>query len=164
MSFRRYALLAFILCIGVNTTYAVTLTGRVIGIADGDTLTVLDDHFVQHKVRLSGIDAPEKTQPFGTVSRQHLALLTFGRQVRVVATKKDRYKRTVGKVLIGEIDANLAQVEVGLAWHYREYAREQSPEDRRAYAEAEETARARGAGLWRDARPVAPWTYRKVRR
>lgn len=63
MSFRRYALLAFALCIGVNTTYAETLTGRVIGIADGDTLTVLDDHFVQHKVRLSGIDAPDMQVP-----------------------------------------------------------------------------------------------------
>lgn len=164
MSFRRYALLAFALCIIVNTTYAETLTGRVIGIADGDTLTILDARFVQHKVRLSGIDAPEKTQPFGTVSRQHLALLTFGRQVTVVTAKKDRYKRTVGKVLVGGIDANLAQVEVGLAWHYREYAREQSPEDRRAYAEAEETARARLAGLWRDEHPVAPWKYRKTRR
>lgn len=108
--------------------------------------------------------APEKSQPFGNVSRQHLALLTFGRHVTVEATKRDRYRRTIGKVLVGELDANLAQIEAGLAWHYRDYAREQPPADRRTYAEAEVTARADRTGLWREARPVAPWDYRRSRR
>lgn len=148
----------------VSPALAGTLVGRVIGVTDGDTLTVVDSRFVQHKVRLSGIDAPEKSQPFGNVSRQHLALLTFGRHVTVEGTKRDRYKRTVGKVLVGGVDANLAQIEAGLAWHYREYAREQTPTDRRTYAEAEVTARAKRNGLWLDSRPVAPWEYRKARR
>lgn len=162
-SFRRHLVPAFVLSIAVTAAHADTLTGRVIGITDGDTLTVLDSRFSQRKVRLSGIDAPEKSQPFGNVSRQHLALLTFGRHVTVVATKRDRYKRTVGKVLVGEVDANLAQIEAGLAWHYRDYARDQQPADRRAYAEAEDAARANRTGLWRDARPVAPWDYRRKR-
>ena len=162
--FRRYILPAFALCVAATTAYANTLVGRVIGVTDGDTLTLLDDQFIQHKVRLSGIDAPEKSQPFGTVSHQHLALLTFGRQVTVEATKRDRYKRTVGKVLVGGVDANLAQIDAGLAWHYREYVREQPPADRERYAAAEQSARAHHRGLWRQARPTPPWTHRKARR
>lgn len=147
-----------------SPSFAETLVGRVIGVTDGDTLIIVDSRFIQHKVRLSGIDAPEKSQPFGTVSRQHLALLTFGRHVTVVATKKDRYKRTVAKVLVGEVDANLAQVEAGLAWHYREYAREQPTQDRVSYADAEQAARVNNRGLWQQSNPTPPWAYRKARR
>lgn len=119
---------------------------------------------MQHKVRLSGIDAPEKAQAFGNVSRQHLAKLTFGKQVAVETSKNDRYKRNVGKVLVDGKDANLAQLEAGLAWHYREYAREQSIEDRESYAAAAESARVAQRGLWRDTQPTPPWAYRKSRR
>lgn len=155
---------AFALFALPGASRAETLYGRVVKIADGDTLTILDDQSVQHKVRLSGIDAPEKAQAFGNVSRQHLAKLTFGKQVTVETSKKDRYKRNVGKVLVDEKDANLAQIEAGLAWHYREYAREQPPRDRESYAAAEESARAAQRGLWRDSQPTPPWAYRKSRR
>ena len=144
--------------------HAETLFGRVVKIADGDTLTILDSRSVQHKVRLSGIDAPEKAQAFGNVSRQRLAILTFGKQVTVETSKKDRYKRNVGKVLVAGKDVNFTLIEAGLAWHYREYAHEQPPDDRERYAAAEEFARAAKKGLWHDAQPTPPWVYRKSRR
>lgn len=139
---------------------AETLTGRVVGIADGDTLTVLDSANQQHKIRLAGIDAPEKGQPFGNRSKQNLSDLVFDKKVIVESNKQDRYGRTVGKVLINGVDANLEQVQAGLAWWYRDYAKEQLPADRGLYEKAEQLAKAQQAGLWRDASPVAPWDFR----
>ncbi len=145
----------------VNAAFAETYTGRVVGISDGDTLTVLDKANQQHKVRLAGIDAPEKKQAFGNASRQNLAELVFDKSVTVETKKFDRYKRELAKVWIGaSVDANLEQVRAGLAWHHKHYEREQSPEDRRAYNLAEEEARAAHRGLWRDSSPVPPWEFR----
>lgn len=124
------SLLAAVLACLAPQALADLYTGRVVAISDGDTLTVLDAEKVQHKVRLSGIDAPEKRQPFGNVSRQHLADLLFGRDVAVEYHKVDRYGRQLGKVLVADVDANLAQVSAGLAWHYMHYEREQPFEDR----------------------------------
>ena len=139
---------------------AGTLAGKVVGIADGDTLTVLDAQRTQHKIRLAGIDAPEKKQAFGNRSKEHLSSLVFGRHVMVEAAKQDRYGRTIGKVIIDGKDANLAMVVAGLAWHYKQYRREQSPTDRLLYAGAEQEARSARRGLWRDPSPVAPWDHR----
>lgn len=142
------------------TASADWLEGTVVAIADGDTLTVLDATQTQHRIRLAGIDAPEKRQAFGNVSRQHLADAVFQRRVRVEYHKADRYGRLIGKVLLGGQDLNLAQVTAGLAWHYKQYEREQSPDDRRTYAAAEDEARAARRGLWRDSAPVPPWEWR----
>lgn len=139
---------------------AETLTGRVVAVADGDTITVLDSLNQQHKIRLAGIDAPEKKQAFGQVSKQHLADLVFGKLVGVEWFKQDKYRRVLGKVLVGGQDANLEQVKAGLAWHYKKYAAEQPPADRRQYSEAEESARFNRVGLWRDSSPVPPWDFR----
>jgi endonuclease YncB( thermonuclease family) len=136
----------------------------VVGIADGDTITVLDDAKTQHRIRLAGIDAPEKGQAFGHTSRQHLAELVAGQRVSVEWNKRDRFGRIVGKVLRDGADVCSQQVRAGLAWWFRKYQHEQSPEDRRVYAEAEDQARAGKVGLWRDARPVPPWTYRAAMR
>ena len=143
---------------------AETITGRVVGIADGDTVTVLDAARVQHKIRLSGIDAPEKAQPFGNRSKKSLSDLAFDKTVTVETDKRDRYGREVGKVLVNGRDVNLIQVERGMAWHYKAYEREQSPSDRKLYDAAEADARAGRRGLWRDADPVPPWDYRKATR
>lgn len=143
---------------------AGTFTGTVVGIADGDTVTVLDGAKNQHKVRLSGIDAPEKSQPYGNVSRQHLARLVFDKKVTIVAYKTDRYGRTVGKVVVGGVDANLEQIRAGLAWHYKQYQREQDAADRESYAAEEEEARSERRGLWRESGAVPPWDYRRQRR
>lgn len=115
---------------------AAELLGRVVHVADSDTITVLDAELVQHIVRLGGIDAPERGQAFGQVSRRHLGELVHGRQVTVDWHKRDRYGRLVGRVLVDDQDANLAQIEAGLAWHYVAYAAEQAPDDRKAYSEA----------------------------
>lgn len=143
---------------------AGTFTGTVVGIADGDTVTVLDSSHSQHKVRLSGIDAPEKSQPFGNVSRQHLSRLVFEKEVTVHAYKTDRYGRTVGKVLVEGTDVNLEQIRAGLAWHYKQYEREQEVADRAAYVTEEEEARLARRGLWRESQAVPPWEYRRMRR
>jgi endonuclease YncB( thermonuclease family) len=107
-----------------------------------------------------GIDAPEKKMPFGQKSKEHLSDLVFEKQVSVEYNKKDKYGRTVGKILVGGIDANLEQVKAGLAWHYKQYQKEQTPEDRAAYIHAEELARNEGRGLWVDANPTPPWEWR----
>lgn len=159
MLFLRAILLATLLA--ASPTWAQTLiVGKVVALADGDTLTVLDADHVQHKIRLGGIDTPERKQPFGQRAKQHLSDLVFGRTVEVEAEKLDRYGRRVGKVLIDGRDANLALVVAGLAWHYKKYQREQSEADRLLYALAEDEARARGLGLWRDPAPIAPWDWR----
>lgn len=109
---------------------AETYTGRVVAVADGDTVTVLDSINTQHKVRLAGIDAPEKKQPYGQVSKQHRASLVFDKTVTIETTKLDRYRREIGKVTANGRDANLKRLEAGLAWRYQKYADEQPSLDR----------------------------------
>lgn len=143
-----------------GTVFADTLVGKVIGVSDGDTIDVLDKSKTTHRIRLSGIDAPEKAQPFGQRSKEHLSDSVFGKQVEVVGNKIDKYGRTVGKIMVNGVDANLEQVRSGFAWHYKEYAREQSAEDRTTYAAAEVDARAKRIGLWHDPLPTPPWEWR----
>lgn len=156
----------FPLLFSLATTPAVasTLTGRIVAISDGDTVTLLDRVNRQHKIRLVGIDAPEKNQPFGSRSRQHLADLVFRKEVEADCPKTDRYGRSLCKIEVEGRDANLAQIEAGLAWHYKTYQRDQRPADRQRYARAEEEARRARHGLWSERDPQAPWDFRKARR
>jgi endonuclease YncB( thermonuclease family) len=140
---------------------AATLQGKVIGVADGDTVTLLDAQKNQHKIRLQGIDAPEKAQAFGNKSKQSLHEMVHGKEVFVDVQKKDKYGRSVGKIWVNQTDACLEQIKRGMAWHYKQYANEQSPEDRDVYAQAESTARAQSLGLWKDKSPTPPWAFRK---
>ena len=155
----KMAAIVLALCL-VFQVQADTLLGKVINVADGDTITVLDDTHTQHKIRLTGIDAPEKRQAFGNVSKQSLADMVAGQPVAVEWVKADRYGRKLGKVLLAGQDANLVQIKRGLAWHYKQYQREQSPPDQQSYAAAEIEARAAKLGLWRDADPMPPWEFR----
>jgi endonuclease YncB( thermonuclease family) len=157
-------LLGLLLSAFCLTASADTITGKVVGVTDGDTVTVLDAQNTQHKIRLAGIDAPEKGQPFGSVSKESLSDLAYGQTVNIEWQKRDKYGRLVGKIIVGGEDANLEQVLRGLAWHYKEYAREQSPEDQSAYASAEESARSAKTGLWAETEPVPPWAWRKMKR
>ena len=140
------------------------LTGRVTRIADGDTLTLLDAMNVQHRIRLQGIDAPESHQAFGTQSKKSLSDLAFDKEVTAVCDKTDQYGRLVCKIMIGDRDINLEQIKAGMAWHYKDYEGEQSPEDRELYARAEDDARAARRGLWRDANPTEPSEFRREER
>ena len=158
MQKRVYGCLCFLLCVAVN---ADTLTGKVIRIIDGDTVVVLVEGNVQEKIRLSGIDAPERKQPFGTVSRQLLASMAFEKTVIVDFDKRDRWGRIIGKIIFEEQDLNLSQIEKGLAWHYKTYQVDQSEEDRELYSQAEIRARSSKAGLWSDPHAIPPWNWRK---
>jgi endonuclease YncB( thermonuclease family) len=153
---------AFILLLALQAN-ADTLLGKVIKLADGDTITALDDTNTQHKTRLAGIAAPEKRQAFGNVSKQSLAHMVADQSVVVEWVKVDRYGRKVGKVLLDGLDCNLTQIRRGLAWHYKQYQREQSPTDQHTYAAAEIVARTARVGLWRDADPMPPWDFRHKR-
>lgn len=164
--------LFLLLLLSAGPAFPADLTGRVVGIADGDTLTILDDRNQQHKIRLAGIDAPEKRQPYGERSRQNLAAIAFKKPVVVEWDKLDRYGRLIGKVRVQPpeclacgltLDAGLAQVRQGLAWHYKRYEREQSRDDRTLYANGEVEARQKGLGLWADSDAVPPWDWRRRR-
>lgn len=157
-------LVAIVLAMLAITASADTLTGRVVGIADGDTLTLLDATNNQHKIRLAGIDSPEKGQPFGQVCKQSLSDLAYDHLVAVKLTKLDRYGRVIGKVLMNGQDLNLEQIRRGCGWHYKQYQKEQIFDDRLSYNAAEESAKKGKVGLWSDHEPVPPWEWRKARR
>ena len=146
------------------TAISTALDARVVGVSDGDTITVLDADQHQWKIRLAGIDAPEKSQPFGQQSKHILSDRVFGKQVVIETGKTDRYGRTIGKVIVAGEDVNLEQVRAGLAWHYKKYEREQSAQDRMRYARAEEDARRGLRGIWQLPAPIAPWDYRKMKK
>lgn len=156
------SLLALLLAITFNVAHAATITGRVVAVADGDTITVLDNTNIQHKIRLAGIDAPEKKQAFGNVSKKSLSDLVYGKQVDVDWQKQDRYGRTVGKVIINGLDANLEQIKRGMAWFYSKYQNELILDDRLSYLHAHESAQTANVGLWLDKEPIAPWDFRKL--
>lgn len=126
----------------------------VIGISDGDTLTVLREH-EQIKIRLAEIDAPEKAQPFGTKSKQALSALCFGKQAEIIPQTKDRYGRTVARVKCDGHDASEQQVRDGMAWVFDRYVT-----DRSLY-QLQEEARSSARGLWADKYPIPPWDWRK---
>lgn len=151
------------IALAAHCAWADTVQGRVVAVSDGDTVKVLDSTNTLHKIRLAGIDAPESKQAFGQRSKQHLSSLVFDRQVTAECGKTDKYQRKVCKILVGAMDANLAQVKAGMAWHYKQYSQEQSAPDRASYAAAENTARTTGSGLWVDREPVPPWEWRHKR-
>lgn len=155
--------IGLILALGSLLASAETITGRVVGVSDGDTLTVLDASYQQFKIRLAGIDAPEKGQPFGSRAKESLSEMVFSKQVVVESSKVDRYRRKVGKVQHEGTDVNLEQVKRGMAWHYTAYVKEQVPADREIYANAEAEARAQRRGLWRENTPSAPWEFRRIK-
>jgi endonuclease YncB( thermonuclease family) len=145
---------------GCSRETSGSLSGTVVRVADGDTITILDAQRVQDRVRLQGIDAPERKQAFSEISRQNLARLVFGKELSIEYTKLDQYGRIVGKLLVDGEDICLDQIRAGLAWHYKEYEKEQSPADRQLYANAEQEARSQKLGLWQDSDPTPPWNFR----
>ena len=148
-----------LLCLPL-VSWSAELKGRVVVVVDGDTLVVLDSSNTQHKIRLAGIDCPERKQPLGQRAKQALSDHVFDNQVTVEWDKVDRYGRTVGKILTDDRDVNLALVRDGMCWWYRKYAGEQSPVDRGLYEAAEGAARDKRRGLWTDPDPVPPWEWR----
>jgi|TARA_R110002095_G_scaffold153786_2_gene133618 endonuclease YncB( thermonuclease family) len=130
-----------------------TLTGKVIGVTDGDTIKVLVNR-QSVIVRLEGIDAPESSQSFGTKSKQALSTIVLGKTVTVKKTGEDRYGRTLGIIMVGDLDANEKMIQDGWAWHYKKY------NDEERLAKLELSARQAKRGLWTDSNPLPPWEYR----
>ncbi|WP_199737889.1 thermonuclease family protein [Legionella septentrionalis] len=151
---KRIVLLLLIICFSVQ---AKTITGEVIKIADGDTLTILTNTKQQERIRLIEIDAPEKHQAFGNKSRQSLAALCFKQLVVIHYDNRDRYGRILGRVFCNGIDANKDQIRNGMAWVYVKYAKDNS-----LFA-IEKEARNKKIGLWQDQNPIAPWIFRRKR-
>lgn len=153
--------------LGPHTTMAApdpshTLLGQVVRVSDGDTVT-LQTQDSTIKIRLAGIDAPETKMPHGPQAKAHLSALVLGRQVQAIAQKKDRYGRTIATLMLNTKDVNLAMVQAGMAWHYKQYEREQSATDAAAYAQSEAKARTQGVGLWQLVMPIPPWEWRRFR-
>lgn len=134
---------------------AGSITGRVVSIADGDTFTLLTDEKKQIKIRLYGIDCPEKRQPFGTAAKQKLSDMVFGRHVRIKQMDIDRYKRTVA-IVYNEANTciNEEMLKTGFAWHYLHY------DDNAYWQQLQENARSKKIGLWAENNPVPPWQWR----
>jgi len=135
------------------------LSGRVVRVADGDTLSILDRNNKQHKIRLHGIDTPEREQRYGKAAWDALEAMVDGKTVNVVVLGEDSYGRTDGTIYLGDRNINLAMVAGGHAWWYRYYA----PHNR-VLASAEETARRERLGLWAQADPMPPWDWRRQQR
>lgn len=140
----------------------LVIEGKVINVHDGDTITVLDPYDEKFHIRLQGIDAPELKQSFGSVSQQNLSRLVLGKQVEIYWSKVDKYRRTVGTIMLDGQDVNIEQVKAGLAWHFKKYADEQPAPDRITYAAAELAARAAVLGLWQEANPTMPGDWRQA--
>lgn len=158
-------------CAGIPAALAASLHGQVVRVVDGDTISVADGRHRKLKVRLSGIDAPEKKQPYGRLATAHLATLLLGKAVTVEWDQRDAYGRVIGRVFVAppacpacgqSEDAGLAQIAAGYAWWYRSESRELAYADKARYAFAENAARARHRGLWSAsaAQPVPPWQWR----
>ena len=150
-------LTAFCLLFATTGGVAGEITGKVIAVADGDTITVLIGHR-EIKVRLTEIDAPEKKQAFWSRSKQSLSDLCFGKTATLAEHGKDRYGRTLARVTCAGTDANAVQVRRGMAWVYDRYVTDHS-----LYS-VQADAKAARRGLWKDDQPVPPWEWRRIKR
>ena len=163
MNFARHALWLFgFLAVLAGPLLAAELTGRVVGVSDGDTLTLLvpdGASFKQVRVRLAEIDTPESRQPYGNRARQALSDLAFNQQARVVVQDTDRYGRTVGRVFVGGVDVNAEMIRQGAAWAYRQYLKDQS------LLTLEAEAKGAKRGLWGlpETERCPPWDWRRGR-
>ena len=179
MSCRVIIFVGFYLLLAmVSSLSAGTIIGKVVKVADGDTLTIVDSKGFKYKIRLAGIDAPEQDQPYGKKSTKNLRWLIENKEVTVKYSKHDRYGRIVGKVLAvlkGDtfclpiectwtLNVGLEQIKAGMAWHYKRYQKEQTKEDKNSFSKAERDIKIKQIGLWSDENPIPPWKWRRDKR
>ncbi len=153
--------LCLLFCASV-AAQSTSFRAKVIGVVDGDTITVMLPSGAQQIIRLQGIDAPELDQENGQEAKAFLLTMLLNRKVLIDSNKRDRYGRLVGKVFLNNQDICLALIEQGFAWHFKKYESEQSDSDRTTYAASETKARQVSRGLWSGASPVPPWVYRQT--
>ena len=149
-----------ILCIFLTQNgFAEDLTGKVVSIADGDTVTILNNN-QQTKIRLAEIDTPEKNQPYGKKAKKALSDFIFNKEVEVEVVAIDRYGRTVGKIFLNDLNINKEMVKAGHAWVYVQYAKDKTLFD------LEKNARDNQSGLWAlpEGERIAPWQWRRGKR
>lgn len=154
MTTKINTLILFFFLIIVPCSYGKDISGLVIKIIDGDTLTILTNNNDQVRVRLAEIDAPEKKQAFGNKSKINLSEICFNKVATVNTIKIDKYGRTLGRVTCNYVDANSKQIEQGMAWVYDRYVT-----DLNLYA-LQENAKIKKLGLWSDPDPIQPWVFR----
>lgn len=155
----RKAIHALTILVIAFSAHAESISGKVVSVSDGDTLTILDNSNTQTRVRLAAIDAPEKAQAFGLRGKKELSDICFGKQATIEVVDIDRYGRSVGEVECGGVKANEAMIRAGLAWVYRKYAKGYD-----YLYPIEDDARTAKRGLWADANPLPPWDWRKLQR
>jgi len=139
--------------------HAETISGRVVSVADGDTLSLLDANHQTFKIRLVAIDAPQKNQAFGNRAKQVLSTHCFDKEAEATIETIERYGRYVAEVYCEGINANEILLSEGMAWVYTQYAKK-FPH----YIDLENEARLKRIGLWADANPVSPWEFRNKKR
>lgn len=140
-----------------NNEPVAAVVGKVVKVVDGDTIHVYSNKG-NYKIRLSGIDAPERSQAFGKRSKEYLSELVIGKQVIAIVESKDRYGRYVAKVKCNSQDVCAQMLQAGYAWHYTQYSNNQY------YADLQKEAHKGRRGLWVDKKPQAPWDYRKLQK
>lgn len=138
---------------------AQRFTVKVVGISDGDTFTAINNDNLQLKIRIYGIDAPEKKQAFGNKSKEYLSSLIFGKNVTVNVQSQDGWGRHIAYVYTQDgQDVSLLMLQAGMAWHFVKY------DNTASYSAAETRARRDNKGLWTDKNPIAPWDFRSQSR
>ena len=162
---------AFVIIFTLNI-YSVRadFTGKVQRVVDGDTIYIVDNFGKKFKVRLTGIDAPEKNQSYGLASTYELNEILINKWVLLKSKPSkgnpysvDRYNRVLAKIILDGMDVNLFQVSRGYAWHFKRYQKQQSLSDRDAYKDAELNAKKNKLGLWKEKKPIAPWNWRRIK-
>ena len=142
-------------------TASETFKAATIAVSDGDSFVVRGADGARLRVRLAGIDAPERSQPYSAVARRHLNDLLGGRELMLEPIKIDPFGRLVARVDVDGLDPALALLQAGLAWHFARYDRDLPPVLRVRYADAAAVARRERLGLWRVDDPEPPWEFRR---
>lgn len=163
---------AFVIIFSLNIdSVRADFTAKVQRVVDGDTIYVVDNFGQKFKVRLTGIDAPEKNQTYGLASTYELTKILINKWVLLKSKPSkgnpystDRYNRVLAKIILDGLDINLFQVSRGYAWHFKRYQKQQSPLDRKLYSQAELNAKKHELGLWSEKKPIAPWKWRKIKK
>ena len=140
-----------------GTSSEKSTSGKCVGVTDGDTIKVMINRR-QRRVRLEGIDCPERGQPFGQKAKQLTSKMCFGREVQLHITGRDRYGRDLAEVIVDDTNVNQELLRAGLAWHYKRYNSDPG------LAKLEDEAREAGRGLWADPKPIPPWDWRRGKR
>ncbi|MEB6579971.1 thermonuclease family protein [Enterobacter quasiroggenkampii] len=156
----NYALTVLpLIILSIPVVAEADITGKIVRVLDGDTVEIVAGN-VATRVRLNGIDAPEKAQPFGQRSRQALTAIVSGKTVLAVGDRRDRYGRLLATLILNGRDINATQVSSGMAWVYRYQGNATEPE----YLRYERDARTARRGLWSEGEPVEPAIWRKQHR